>query len=225
MGVLVTCVNLHLKDQNYVPHCEMNGETGLDQALSGNYDLIVLDLMLPNVDGFEICRRVRAKDIKTPILILTAKTEEIDKVIGLELGADDYLTKPFGIREFLARVKALFRRQEAWGEKSEVSEQKVNFNYGALSIDMDKRRVAIDDRRVELSPKEFDLLVLLASTPGKSYDRSKILNLVWGYEFEGYEHTVNSHINRLRIKIEPDVSNPSYILTTWGVGYRFNEEI
>jgi len=135
------------------------------------------------------------------------------------------MTKPFSVREFVARVKAIFRRQDMTKNKGVVTEQTKVFNFGELMLDLDKRKVTIKEARIDLSPKEFDLLALLASKPGKSYSRSKILNLVWGYDFEGYEHTVNSHINRLRGKIEPDIQHPTYILTSWGVGYRFNEEL
>ena len=141
------------------------------------------------------------------------------------MGADDYLTKPFSIREFIARVKAIFRRIEMLNQQVGIQkEKKTLLNYGDLSIDLDKHKVSIGNQRIDLSPKEFELLSLLASNPGKSYERSKLLNLVWGYDFDGYEHTVNSHINRLRNKIEPNIHQPTYILTTWGVGYRFNEE-
>lgn len=222
---IVDLLEIHLNDLDCALEKAYDGHAGLQKALSADYDLIILDVMLPGPDGMEICRRLRAKENRTPILMLTAKAEEIDKVLGLEMGADDYLTKPFSIREFIARVKAIFRRMEMI-EANFAQTQKSNLlKFGSLSIDLDKRKVTIDENRVELSPKEFELLSLLASHPGKSYDRSRILNLVWGYDFEGYEHTVNSHINRLRGKIEPDIQNPTYILTSWGVGYRFNEEI
>jgi DNA-binding response OmpR family regulator len=185
---------------------------------------VILDVMLPGIDGMEVCRRIRSEQINVPVLMLTAKSEEIDKVLGLELGADDYLTKPFSIREFIARVKAIFRRTQMMQE-SLLSPSANLIEAGKLSIDVEMRKVNVDGKKVELSPKEFELLVLLASNPGKSYNRPRLLNLVWGYDFEGYEHTVNSHINRLRAKIEPDMANPTYILTTWGVGYKFNEEL
>ncbi|HKK11581.1 MAG TPA: response regulator transcription factor, partial [Flavobacteriaceae bacterium] len=136
-----------------------------------------------------------------------------------------YLTKPFSIREFIARVKVIFRRKENSAYLKDNLATSSIINYGNLQVDLDKRKVMIDSSRIELSPMEFDLLVLLISNPGKSFSRKRLLKLVWGYDFEGYEHTVNSHINRLRGKIEEDVSNPKYILTTWGVGYRFNEEL
>lgn len=222
---IVDLLEIHLKDLGCEVYRAGDGELGLHTAEQGKFDLIILDLMLPKMDGLEVCRRLRAKEMHVPILMLTAKTEEIDKVLGLEMGADDYLTKPFGVREFIARVKAIFRRIEILKPATKNSSSAAALKYGNLAVDLDMRRVMIDNKRVELSPKEFDLLGLLASNPGKSYDRSKILDLVWGYEFEGYEHTVNSHINRLRSKIEPDITNPTYILTTWGVGYRFNEEL
>jgi DNA-binding response OmpR family regulator len=156
---------------------------------------------------------------------LSAKSEEIDKVVGLETGADDYLTKPFSVREFIARVKVIFRRKEdAIPARGKLPESAV-IRFAGLEIDTDKRKVTLNDSRMDLSPKEFDLITLLAANPGKSYSRKRLLNLIWGYDFEGYEHTVNSHINRLRGKIEEDISNPKFILTTWGVGYRFNEEL
>ena len=198
-----------------------DGETGLDKALNDQYDLIVLDLMLPKLDGIDICKEVRRKDIFTPILMLTAKSEEFDKVLGLEVGADDYLTKPFGIREFIARVKAIFRRIEAIHKEIDND---ADISFGDLKIEVSKRKVTLREERIELTPKEFDLLHLLASHPGKTYTREQLLNILWGYQYNGYEHTVNSHINRLRSKIESDVSEPKYILTSWGVGYRFNEK-
>ena len=154
--------------------------------------------------------------------MLTAKSEEIDRVLGLEIGADDYMTKPFSIRELLARIKAVLRRTNESGKKQE--DTSIIMAEG-LKIDIDKRKVVVDDYKIELSPKEFELLVLMASNPGRNYTRTELLNMIWGYNFEGYEHTVNSHINRLRAKIESDMANPTYILTTWGVGYKFNEEI
>lgn len=221
---IVDLLQIHLKDLNCQITRSYDGIEGLGHALAMPFDLIILDLMLPSLDGLEICRRIRAKEIHTPILMLTAKSEEIDKVLGLETGADDYLTKPFSVREFIARVKAIFRRSEMSSKTVEDTPKKI-IQHDALVIDLEKRKVTIDNKRIELSPKEFDLLNLLASKPGTSYNRQRILNLVWGYEFDGFEHTVNSHINRLRSKIEPDINKPRFILTTWGVGYRFNEEL
>jgi DNA-binding response OmpR family regulator len=180
--------------------------------------------MLPHMDGISICKKLRAQDDFTPILMLTAKSEEFDKVNGLESGADDYLTKPFGVSEFIARVKAILRRQERHQKQSADSSKRL-LQFNTLEIDTEKRKVQLDGQRVELTPKEFDLLMLMANHPGRSYSRSQLLKQVWGYEFNGYEHTVNSHINRLRAKIEPQLAEPTYILTTWGIGYRFNDEL
>jgi len=215
-------LEMHLRDMGCTLEMATNGLAGYELALSQPFDLLVLDIMLPEKDGVEICRDLRAREVKTPILMLTARSEEVDKIIGLETGADDYLTKPFSIREFLARVKAIFRRMEL--DKAEQGPLKI-LTFDNLEIDQEKRKVSIDGQRVELTPKEFDLLSLLAEHPGTSYSRDRLLRLIWGYEFEGYEHTVNSHINRLRAKIEPDLSSPRYILTSWGVGYRFNDEL
>lgn len=222
---IVELLEIHLKDMDCQLDKALDGKEGLKLALTGTFDLIILDLMLPSIDGLAICRRLRGKDIVTPILMLTAKAEEIDKIIGLEMGADDYMTKPFSVRELLARVKAMFRRIERFGDQSLQILNSNMIKAGSLLIDNDKRKVTLQDKRIDLSPKEFELLNLLASHPGKSYSRTQLLSLIWGYEFEGYEHTVNSHINRLRNKIEPDLQNPKYILTTWGIGYRFNEEV
>ena len=219
---IVDLLEIHLKDLNCEVTTVLDGAEGLKLALANPYDLIVLDIMLPNLSGFEICKEVRRKDVYTPVLMLTSKSEEVDKVLGLELGADDYLTKPFSIREFIARVKAILRRvesiQKEIGTDSDIS-------VGEIVIEVNKRKVTLNGNRIELTPKEFDLLHLLASHPGKIYTREQLLNILWGYQYNGYEHTVNSHINRLRSKIEPNISDPKYILTSWGVGYRFNEEI
>jgi DNA-binding response OmpR family regulator len=215
-------VELHLRDEGYEVSLAHDGKAGLDQALAQHFDLIILDLMLPGVDGLEICRQVRAGSAYTPILMLTSKSSELDRVLGLEIGADDYLTKPFSIRELLARVKALFRRLEAI--RSEASkEPQTAFTAGDLVIDAAKRKVALKGEPVALTAKEFDLLNHFARHPGRVYTRSELLSVVWGYGYEGYEHTVNSHINRLRAKIEDDPAAPRYILSVRGVGYKFSE--
>ncbi|MCB0637022.1 MAG: response regulator transcription factor [Lewinella sp.] len=218
-------LEIHLKDHQFALDKAYSGEDGLRKAREKQYDLIILDLMLPGINGLEVCRTLRREGAVTPIMMLTAKSEEIDKVLGLEFGADDYLTKPFSIREFIARAKALVRRTEREHASTQAGPGQTLLTYGDLSIDLDKRLVYLKDERVALSRKEFELLSLLAANPGKSYDRGRLLTLVWGYDFDGYEHTVNSHINRLRGKIEPDMAKPRYILTTWGMGYRFNEAL
>lgn len=217
-------VSIHLKDLNCSVEVATDGREGYEKASSGDFSLIILDIMLPGMDGLEVCRQLRADKVKTHILMLTAKSEEIDKVLGLETGADDYLTKPFSIREFIARVKAILRRVKNLNSEAETA-SKDHLNIEDLSIDLVKRKVVLDEKVLDLTPKEFDLLTLLASKPGWVYSRTELLNKVWGYNFNGYEHTVNSHINRLRSKIEPDINNPKYILTSWGIGYKFNDEL
>lgn len=220
---LLDLLKMHLKDIDGYLDTAQDGVMGLDKILNRSYDLIILDVMLPKLDGFEICKKARAQNINTPILMLTAKSEEIDKILGLEIGADDYVVKPFSIRELIARVKALLRRASRLDDGIQDTSQ--SFVRGEMRIELEKRKVTINGNRVELSPKEFELLAFMAQSPGVSYSRTRLLNTIWGYDFEGFAHTVNSHINRLRTKIEVDVSNPQYILTTWGVGYRFNEDI
>jgi two-component system alkaline phosphatase synthesis response regulator PhoP len=222
---IVELLRIHLHDLGCKVSSESDGGKGLTSAKEGHFHLIILDITLPGLNGMEVCRKIRQTDRHTPILMLTARSEEIDKVMGLETGADDYLTKPFSIREFIARVKVIFRRAEEFSNETGPAPLSSIINCNGLEINIDKRKITLNGNRVDLSPKEFELIILLASNPGKSYSRKRLLNLVWGYDFEGYEHTVNSHINRLRAKIEEDVSNPKYILTTWGVGYRFNEDL
>lgn len=217
-------LGLHLQDLDCDVETVHNGKEGYNTARGGQFDLIILDLNLPGMDGLEVCKKLRSEQNNTPILMLTARSEEIDKVLGLESGADDYLTKPFSVRELQARVKAILRRVQILQEETKSEENGDQLSHGDLVIDAEKRKVTIAGKRIELTPKEFDLLHLLASNPGTTYSRSRLLNVVWGYEFDGYEHTVNSHINRLRSKIEEDVNNPKYVLTTWGVGYRFTDE-
>ena len=214
-------ISIHLADMNMEVDKAFDGKDGLMKAMNNHYRFILLDIRLPELDGFEICKRLRMEKNNTPILMITSKSEEIDKVLGLEMGADDYISKPFGIRELLARVKAVLRRTERMPQGEDQDE--VEIRCEQLYINVGMRIVEMNGVRIELSPKEFDLLVLLASNPGKTYTRMQLLNKVWGYEFEGFEHTVNSHINRLRSKIEKDMSKPEYILTTWGVGYKFRE--
>jgi DNA-binding response OmpR family regulator len=173
------------------------------------------------MDGLELCRRLRARPDYLPILMLTAKSSELDRVLGLEVGADDYVTKPFSIRELVARVKALFRRVDALAELPTEATEVLHVN--GLEIDPARREVRLDGTEIHLTGREFDLLLHFASHPGRVYSRTQLLDVVWGYGHEGYEHTVNSHINRLRAKIEHTPSQPRYILTVWGVGYKFAE--
>jgi DNA-binding response OmpR family regulator len=199
-----------------------DGVTALAEAQAGRYDLIILDLMLPRLDGLEICRRLRAGGPYTPILMLTAKSTELDRVLGLELGADDYLTKPFSMPELAARVKGVFRRAERLAaQRATAAPEAQRIECQDLVIDLERHEVRLEGRGVELTAKEFDLLACFARSPGRVFTRAQLLDQVWGYSHSGYEHTVNSHINRLRNKIERDPANPDYIQTVWGVGYRF----
>ena len=216
-------LELHLKDMSFDVQTAADGMLGLSMAQQDKYDLIILDLMLPKLDGLEICKRLRGGENQTPILMLTAKSTELDRVIGLELGADDYLTKPFSILELIARVKAILRRASLRAESQpEIGTERIQVN--GLSIDPLRHEVKIDDARVELTAREFDLLYYFARNPGRVLSRAQLLDQVWGYGHDGYEHTVNSHINRLRKKIEHDPEHAGYILTVWGVGYKFAEQ-
>ncbi len=217
-------VQLHLHDLGYAVDIASDGRAALKQVQAGTYDLVILDVMLPVMDGLEICRLLRARPAYPLILMLTSRSSELDRVLGLEVGADDYLTKPFSIRELLARVKALFRRLEALGTPSSLCPPEARMiHVDGLTIDREKRLVTLQNQPVSLTAKEFDLLLLFACHPGRVYDRAQLLDLVWGVGYEGYEHTVNSHINRLRAKIEPDPAHPAHLLTVWGVGYKFAE--
>jgi len=215
-------VKIHVEELNCRVTLAHDGVAGLAQAESGSFHLVILDLMLPGLDGLEITRRLRAKTDYTPLLMLTAKSSELERVLGLEMGADDYLTKPFSVLELSARVKAILRRMDKLPASSRADAAEV-LEAGPLRIDVKRRSVQVLGKPVELTAKEFDLLLFFAQNPGRVYNREQLLNQVWGYSHSGYEHTVNSHINRLRAKIEPDPSNPKLMLTVWGVGYKFNE--
>jgi DNA-binding response OmpR family regulator len=199
------------------------GYEGVTRARQGAFDLVILDLVLPDIDGLEVCRQIRAQDVLTPIMILLGRSEEVDKVLGLEFGADDYVTKPFSPRELLARIRAITRRSELLKRRPGPEEQ-AEVQVDGIRIDPRKRNVLLHDRPLELTVKEFDLLYTLAGKPGHSYSRRELLRSVWGYQSDGYEHTVTAHVNRLRTKIEADPANPRYILTVWGIGYRFDDE-
>lgn len=212
-------IRLHLRDLGLDVVVCNDGAAGLAQALSRTWDLLVLDLTLPGIDGLEICRRARLEGKYIPILMLTARSMEMDRVLGLETGADDYLTKPFSVIEFIARVKAILRRVQHLVVSS-TSSMRV-LRVGEIAIDIDQRTVERGGKPVELTAREFDLLVHFAQHPGRVFTRAQLLDQVWGLQHEAYEHTVSSHINRLRAKIEPSPTAPRYLLTIWGVGYRF----
>ena len=212
-------VNLRGK-QMHVDHAA-DGTTGLDMALGGQYQLVILDLMLPGIDGLDICRALRANKVYTPVLMLTARTSELDRVLGLEVGADDYLTKPFSVPELVARVNAILRRSDQY-QPALTAAADTPLQSGELYINPDKRQVQLGGNNIELTAREFDLLWHFASNPERVFTRGQLLDSVWGYGHAGYEHTVNSHINRLRAKIEADPAKPRYVITVWGVGYKFS---
>lgn len=218
---LAELLSLHLKDLGCEVRVAADGTVGFRQAQASHCDAIILDLMLPGMQGLELCRRLRAQARYIPILMLTAKSAENDRVAGLDIGADDYITKPFSMPELMARVKAIFRRAEKLS-KTERGPSKP-LTAGDLMIDAARHAVTIAGQPVDLTVKEFELLAHFARNPGRVYTRSQLLDLVWGYGHAGYEHTVNSHINRLRSKIEREPTRPRYVLTVWGVGYKFNE--
>jgi len=215
-------LEIHLRDSAYQVDVVGNGIDGFERAINHPYQLIVLDLMLPGIDGLEVCRRLHGQMVNVPILMLTARTSEIDRVLGLELGADDYLTKPFSIMELKARVKAILRRVDI-SSNQQQDDPGERIEAGSLLIDISGRNVFIEDQAVELTAREFDLLLYFARHPGRVFSRGQLLDQVWGYSHNGYEHTVNSHINRLRKKIEAGPEPAQYIETVWGVGYRFSK--
>jgi DNA-binding response OmpR family regulator len=198
-----------------------DGLAGVEQAGKARPDVVVLDLMLPKMDGLAVCKELRLKAPQMPILMLTAKDDVVDKVLGLEMGADDYITKPFSLRELEARIKSVLRRSRA-GVSSDGQDE-VPIQRGNLRIDPIRREVTIGEKQVELTPKEFDLLRLFASNPGRVFPRKYLLEKIWDYSYEGYDRTIDSHINRLRAKIEQNPDNPQLVLTVWGIGYKFTD--
>ena len=211
-------LHLYLQLLSWRVDLAADGSQALERAVSGRYDVIVLDLSLPCLDGLAVCKAVRKQQVFTPILVLTARASEGDKVIGLNAGADDYMTKPFSPLELQARLNALLRRANDYPALLRAA---TRLESGDLVIEVDQRTVALRGQSVELTAREFDLLLTLARHPGRVYTREQLLDAVWGYTHDGYGHTVNSHINRLRAKIERDPTNPDYVLTVWSVGYKF----
>lgn len=200
-----------------------DGEAGIKAALDERPDALILDVMLPKTDGFSVCRHIRERNPSLPILILTAKDDVVDKVLGLEMGADDYITKPFSLRELEARLKSVLRRMRAKSKDEDEGDQSPILR-GDLKIIPGRREVTIKGKFVDLTPKEFELLQLFASHPGRVYSRKYLLENIWDYTYGGYDRTIDSHINRLRAKIEEDAENPKMIMTVWGVGYKFADE-
>jgi DNA-binding response OmpR family regulator len=220
---IANLVMINLRGKHMKVDHAAEGNAGLRKALTGDYQLVILDLMLPGMDGMDVCRSMRSENNYTPVLMLTAKTSELDRVLGLEVGADDYLTKPFSVPELVARVNAILRRSGQY-QASENADKSEALQFGQLYVDPVKRQVLVGKKSVELTAKEFDLLWHFASNPGRVYTRAQLLDSVWGYGHDGYEHTVNSHINRLRAKIEIDPTRPSLVITVWGVGYKFSAD-
>lgn len=213
---------LHLRDLDCDVTLACDGHEGMRQAFAQNWELVILDLRLPGPDGLSICRALRRESRYVPILMLTSKSSELDRVLGLELGADDYVTKPFSISELMARVKALFRRVESLEKRFPGGAKPISV--GRMKIDTRGRQVRVNGESMSLTAREFDLLVHFARHPGHVFSRAQLLDSVWGYGHDGYEHTVNSHINRLRSKIESDPAHPEMIVTVWGVGYKLEQQ-
>lgn len=215
--LIVKGIRFSLEQDEMKVDCAYDGQEALDKAREGDYDLILLDVMLPRMDGFEVCRAVREFS-NVPIVMLTAKGDDMDKIMGLEYGADDYITKPFNILEVKARIKAILRRVRS----REVEEDSGNVvKSGDVSMDTDRRSLRIAGEDINLTSKEFDMLLLLVNHPGKVYSRDSLLHTIWGSDYPGDARTVDVHIRRLREKIEPSPSEPRYVHTKWGVGYYF----
>jgi len=198
------------------------GRAGLNTANERDFDLLILDVMLPELSGLDICREVRLNKPKQGILMLTAKNSETDRVLGLELGADDYMTKPFSVRELQARVRSHIRRIDVFKQAGTQEKETTTLTVGKLTVDIKLHSIMLDGSPLDLTSTEFDLLHHLARHPNQVFTRAQLLESVWGYHHSGYEHTVNSHINRLRAKVEQDAASPTIIETVWGVGYRLN---
>jgi len=218
-----TAISEYFSRAGYDVRTVEDGLAGVKTALEDPPDAVVLDLMLPKMDGLAVCKELREKANHLPILMLTAKDDIVDRVLGLEMGADDYITKPFSLRELEARIKSVLRRtRSAPGPAGAKDESPIV--RGRLRIDPARREVTIGDRQMELTPKEFDLLRLFASNPGRVFPRKYLLEKIWDYSYEGYDRTIDSHINRLRAKIEDNPENPQMVLTVWGIGYKFTDE-
>lgn len=219
---IASVLELHLSDLGAKVKLTADGYEGMQLATTDQWDMVILDIQLPGPSGLDICRTLRKREAYVPVLFLTSRSTEFDRVLGLDIGADDYLTKPFSIMELMARIKAIFRRETAL--TSRFNKSKAFLQIGQLSIDQDKHKVTLNGQSIELTAREFELLSYFARHPGRVFNRSELLDNVWGYGHQGYEHTVNSHINRLRSKIESDPNNPEIITTVWGVGYKLEQQ-
>lgn len=215
--LIVKGIRFSLEQDGMEVECAYDGEEALNMARTGEYDIILLDVMLPKLNGFEVCQQIREFS-SVPVIMLTAKGDDMDKILGLEYGADDYITKPFNILEVKARIKAIMRRT---GKKSEEGVQENIIESGEMCLDCDGRRVYISGKEINLTAKEFDVLELLILNPNKVYSRESLLKIVWGADYPGDVRTVDVHIRRLREKIEANPSEPKFVHTKWGVGYYF----
>ncbi|MDY3872476.1 MAG: response regulator transcription factor [Roseburia lenta] len=217
--LIVKGIRFSLEQDGMEVDCAYDGQEALDKAMATPYDMILLDVMLPKMDGFEVCQRIREFS-NMPIVMLTAKGDDMDKILGLEYGADDYITKPFNILEVKARIKAIMRRTTP----QVVKEQKITeIKSGDFTINTENRRLFILDQEINVTSKEFDMLLLLVTNPGKVYSRDELLRTIWGEDYPGDARTVDVHIRRLREKIEPNASEPKYVHTKWGVGYYYQQ--
>ena len=216
--LLVKGLAKSLKNEGYEIEVAYDGESARGKLGKTEFNLIILDIMLPGIDGLTLCREIRSVS-GVPIIMLTARGDDIDKIVGLEMGADDYLAKPFNVRELLARMKAVLRRYRHDGDQEDG-----RIVSGEMVIDSVKRKVSVRDKEVILTGKEFELLLHMANSPGRIFTREKLLEDIWGYDYIGEDRTVDVHIRRLREKIEPEPGKPRYILTKWGVGYFFNDK-
>lgn len=217
--LIVKGIRFSLEQDGVEVDCAYDGQEALDKAMATPYDMILLDVMLPKMDGFEVCQRIREFS-NMPIVMLTAKGDDMDKILGLEYGADDYITKPFNILEVKARIKAIMRRTTP----QVVKEQKITeIKSGDFTINTENRRLFILDQEINVTSKEFDMLLLLVTNPGKVYSRDELLRAIWGEDYPGDARTVDVHIRRLREKIEPNASEPKYVHTKWGVGYYYQQ--
>lgn len=217
-----TAIEEYFSRAGYTVNTAPDGIAGIEAAIKNRPDVVVLDLMLPKMDGLAVCKELRQKNHQMPILMLTAKDDVVDKVLGLEMGADDYITKPFSLREVEARIKSVLRRARA-ATVSGDGKDEAPIVRGNLRVDPLRREVTIAGRQVELTPKEFDLLRLFAANPGRVFPRKYLLEKIWDYSYEGYDRTIDSHINRLRAKIEKNPDSPQLVLTVWGIGYKFTD--
>lgn len=220
---ITTAISEYFTRAGYQVKTAEDGVAGVQEALNDHPDAVVLDLMLPKMDGLAVCRELREKAPYVPILMLTAKDDVVDVVLGLEMGADDYITKPFSLRELEARIKSVLRRAQR-AASSGGGDDEAPIIRGNLRIDPAKREVTVGERQVELTPKEFELLRLFATNPGRVFPRKYLLEKIWDYSYEGYDRTIDSHINRLRAKVEDNPENPQMVLTVWGIGYKFTDE-